>query len=83
MPDVKSCYMETCATGYSSIKPFSRAPWRFHHQAPCAYADGFLRCLPMFGLAFQHAQMIMRLHKLRATENTFLDSLSLDYSVLI
>lgn len=68
-----------------SIEPFPRKPffytrWRFHDEHPCTDADGFLWLLPQFGLRFQYAQMIMKIHKLRTTENIFLDSLSRDHS---
>lgn len=63
-----------------SLEPFSATPYLLQNEHPCAYADGFLWLLPLFGLKFQCAQMIMKLHKLRATENILLDSLSRDYS---
>lgn len=59
-----------------NLKPCSYSPRRFWEDHPCALADGFLSIPPLFGLRFQHAQMIMKLYRLRVRENLFLDSLS-------
>lgn len=63
-----------------SLPPLPPPPWRYENEHPCAYADGYLCLRPLLGMQFQYAQMIMKLHKLRATENIFLDSLSCDHS---
>lgn len=58
------------------LKTYLYTPWLFWNEHLCVRADGFVYLLPMFGLRFQYAQMIMKLHQLRATKNIFLDSLS-------
>lgn len=73
------CYH--CEKLYSfNLEPYSYTPWRFHNEHPCDFADGCLYLLPLFSLRFQYAQMIMKLHRLGAKENIFLDSLSRPYS---
>lgn len=60
--------------------PYSYAPWLYRFEHPCNYLDGYLHLVPQFGFRFQYAQMIMKLYRLRAPENPFLDSLSYAHS---
>lgn len=54
----------------------AHARWMERNEHPCSYLDGYLLFGPHFGFRFQHAQMAMKLYRLRAPENPFLDSLS-------
>ncbi|MCJ1257520.1 hypothetical protein MMC24_005346 [Lignoscripta atroalba] len=58
------------------LKPDSHTTWTYSDEPPCTEGDGFVYLLPLFGLRFQYAQMIMKQHKLGATDNIYLDSLS-------
>lgn len=48
----------------------------FAHGHPCSQADGVVQFMPGLRLQFPYAQMIMKAHKLGATDNVYLDSLS-------
>jgi hypothetical protein len=49
--------------------------WYGHDDLPCTKANGAVHLLPIFFLPFRHAQMVMKLHKLGATNTTWLNCL--------
>ena len=59
-----------------NLKPDSPTTWRFREEPPCTETDGITYFLPMFGIRFQYAQMIMKLHHLGVNDNIYLNSLS-------
>ena len=59
------------------LKPDSHTIWKFGRELPCTQADRVTFFLPRFGLRFQYAQMIMKLHKLGAKDTTYLESVYL------
>lgn len=59
------------------LHPFEQDQgWYYRDQPSCTQADGFVHLLPLFGMRFQKAQMIMQLHRLGIADDTHLDSLS-------
>lgn len=50
--------------------------WDFRDESSRTQADGVVHFTTLFRLQFQYAQMILKLHGLRATDNNYLDFLT-------